>query len=54
MKNRCANEVNFRCVLRKVREKTRFFEKGEIVLTLAGYSRMRVGEGSFEKIKYGK
>ena len=37
-----------------VHEKTRIFEKGEIVLTLAGCSRMRVGEGSPEKEKYEK
>ena len=35
-----------------VHEKISFFEKGEIVLTLAGCSRMRVGEGSPEKKKY--
>ena len=50
MKNRCENETNFWCVFKKgEHEKTRFFEKGEIVLTLAGCSRMRVGEGSPEK-----
>ena len=32
-------------------KKTIFFERGEIVLTLAGCSRMRVGEGSLEKKK---
>ena len=37
-----------------VHERTRNFEKGEIVLTLAGCSRMRVGEGSPEKEKYEK
>ena len=42
------------CFEKVVHEKTRFFEKGEIALTLAGCSRMRVGEGSHEKIKYGK
>ena len=52
MKNRCKNEANLRCVLRKVvHQKTTFFEQGEIVLTLAGCSRMRVGEGSHENIK---
>ena len=42
------------CFEKGLDEKTIFFEKGEIVLTLAGCSRMRVGEGSHEKIKYGK
>ena len=42
------------CFKKGVHEKTRFFEKGEIVLTLAGCSRMRVGEGSPEKKKYEK
>ena len=42
------------CFEKGVHEKTIFFEKGEIVLTLAGCSRMRVGEGSHEKIKYEK
>ena len=55
MKNRCENEANFSCVLRKAfMKKISFFEKGEIVLTLAGCSRMRVGEGSPEKEKYEK
>ena len=31
--------------------KTTFFEKGEFVYTLAGCSRMRVGEGLHKKIK---
>ena len=31
--------------------KTNFFEKGEIVYTLAGCSRMHVGEGLHKKIK---
>ena len=39
------------CFEKGVHEKTRFFEKGEIVLTLAGCSRMRVGEGLHKKIK---
>ena len=34
-----------------VHEKINFFESGKIVLTLAGCSRMRVGEGSLEKKK---
>ena len=34
-----------------VHEQINFFEKGKIVLTLAGCSRMRVGEGSPEKKK---
>ena len=42
------------CFEKGVHEKTRFFEKGEIVLTLAGCSRMRVGEGTPEKEKYKK
>ena len=42
------------CFEKGVREKISFFEKGEIVLTLAGCSRMRVGEGSHKKIKYEK
>ena len=42
------------CFKKGVLEKTRFFEKGEIVFTLAGCSRMRVGESSLDKIKYGK
>ena len=55
MKNRCEHEANFRCVLRQESmKKIRFFEKGEIVLTLAGCSRMRVAEGSPEKEKYEK
>ena len=34
-----------------VHVKTNFFENGEIVYTLAGCSRMRVGEGLQKKIK---
>ena len=51
MKKRCGNCMFFE---QGVHEKTRNFEKGEIVLTLAGCSRMRVGEGSPEKKKYEK
>ena len=49
------NDAEIICFLSKVfMQKTRNFEKGEIVLTLAGCSRMRVGEGSHEKKKYEK
>ena len=36
---------------KSVHVKTNFFENGEIVYTLAGCSRMRVGEGLQKKIK---
>ena len=42
------------CFEKGVHEKISSFEKGEIVLTLAGCSRMRVGEGSPEKKKIQK
>ena len=49
--------MNFRCEKRQiwilseggVREKTYFAEKADVRYTLAGCSRMRVGEGSSEK-----
>ena len=51
MKKRCGNYMFFE---KGVHEKNRNFEKAEIVLTLAGCSRMRVGEGSHENEKYEK
>ena len=56
-KNRPKNDANMKLIFsfffeKGVHEKTIFFEKGEIVLTVAGCSRMRVGEGSHKKIKY--
>ena len=52
MKCRCENEPKFRYLFKTcVHIKTNFFEKGEIVYTLAGCSRMHVGEGFQKKIK---